>query len=157
MAVKTEPIAIPGVAGPVVVATTFWGRFVVTVADQAVPRIGKRQYALPSAVGGTVHATLRSRISDPYPTVEANGVRHRTGPKVPVVLQVLALLPMVLVGIGGALGGLAGALGAIANLGIARTRMPAAAKALVMVAIGAAAVLAYLLVAAAVHAAINQS
>jgi hypothetical protein len=154
---KTEPIAIDGVAGPLVVATNaFWGRPVVTVAGQAVPRVGKRQYALPAADGGTVHATLRNRFVDPYPTVWANGIQHRTGPKVPVVLQVLTLLPIVLVGIGGAVGGLIGVLGVVADVAIARTRIPSAGKALIMIGIGAVAVLVYLVIAAALRGAINQ-
>jgi hypothetical protein len=130
---------------------------VVTVAGQAVPRVGKRQYALPAANGrGTVNATLRSRLADPYPTVEAYGLRYRTGPKMPDVLQVLALLPIALVGIGGAIGGLTGGLGVAANLAIARTRIPSPGKALIMIGIGVVAVLVYLVIAAALRRAINQ-
>ncbi|HEX6454598.1 MAG TPA: hypothetical protein VF060_34695 [Trebonia sp.] len=155
---KTEPIAIDGVAGPVVVATNaFWGRHVVTVAGQTVPHVGKRQYALPGADGVTVHATLRSRLADPYPALWVNGIQHRTGPKVPVVLQVLALLPIALVSIGGALGGVIGALGVMANLAIARTRIPSAGKAPIMIGIGLVAVLVYLVIAAALRGAINHS
>lgn len=129
----------------------------VTVGGHTVPRTGKRQYALPAVGGGTVQATLRSRFGDPYPTVEANGIRHRTGPKVPVALQVLTLLPIVLVGIGGAVGGLIGALGVIANLAVARTRIPPAGKALIMIGIGVVAALVYLVIAAALRGAIHQN
>ena len=155
---QTEPITIDGVAGPVVVATNaLWGRPVVTVFGQAAPRVNRREYALPAVGGGAVHATLRSRLADPYPTVEVNGIRHRTGPKVPAVLQVLALLPIVLVSIGGAIGGLIGAMGVLANLAIARTRIPSAGKALIMIGVGVIAALVWIVIAAALSRAINQS
>lgn len=156
--VKTEPIAIHGVAGPVVVSTNaLWGVPAVTVGGQPAPRMGKRQYALPAAGGGTLPATVRSRLTDPYPTVEVNGIRHRTGPNVPVGLQVIALLPIALVSIGGILGGLIGALGVTANLAVARTRLPSAGKALIMIGITAVAVLVLLVIAAAVSGAITHS
>jgi hypothetical protein len=156
--VNTEPIAIDGVAGPVVVSTNaLWGTPVVMVGYQTASRIGKREYALPSSFGGTVHATLRSRFADPYPTVEVNGVRHRTGPKMPVVLQVIALLPIALVGIGGLIGGLIGALGVMANVAVARTRISSAGKAFIMIGIGVVAVAVFLVIATAFRAAVNHS
>lgn len=135
---KTEPISIDGVAGPVVVTAPFWGFPVVSVGGVPAPRTG-RQYALPAAVGGAVQATVRTGFADPYPTLEVNGVRHRTGPAVPAVLQVLTLLPIVLVGIGGAFGGLIGALAVVANLSVSRTRNSSVVKALIMVGMAVAA------------------
>jgi hypothetical protein len=147
--VKNGPITIDGVAGPVVVTTpTLWGKPSLTVGGQPAARVGSRQYLLPATAGGTVDAALRTGFADPYPSVEINGVRHRTGPKVPVVLRVLALLPILLVA-GGALGGLIGALGVVANLAVARTRIPSVAKAPIMIGVGAVAFLVWLAVAAA--------
>jgi len=155
--VNTEPITIDGVAGPVVVSTNmFWGHPVVTVAGQPATRAAKRQYDLPASAGGTVPATLRTGVADPYPTVEVNGVRHRTGPKVPMVLQILALLPIALVAIGGLLGGLLGALAFAVNVLVARTRLHAALKALLMLVIGAVAFVILLVIAGAVRAATSS-
>jgi hypothetical protein len=67
------------------------------------------------------------------------------------------MLPIALVGIGGLLGGLIGALGVTANVAVARTRIPSAGKALIMLGIGAVAVAVYLLIAAAVRGAIAHS
>jgi hypothetical protein len=148
--VKNEPITIDGVAGPVVVTTpTLWGKPSLTVGGQPAARVGSRQYLLPATAGGTVDAALRIGFADPYPSVEINGVRHRTGPKVPVVLRVLALLPIGMAVVGGALGGLIGALGAVANLAVARTRIPSVAKAPIMIGVGTVGFLVWLAVAAA--------
>jgi hypothetical protein len=147
--VKTEPITIDGVAGPVVVTTpTLWGRPALTVGGQPAARVGPRQYTLPATAGGMVDAALRAGFADPYPSVEVNGVRHRTGPKVPVVLRILTLLPILLV-TGGALGGGIGALGVVTNLTVARTKIPSVAKAPIMIGVGAVAFLVWLAVAAA--------
>lgn len=153
---NTEPISIDGVAGPIVVTTNaFRARPVVTVSGVPAPRTGGHQYALPAADGGAVEATVRSAFADPYPTVEVNGVRHRTGPSVPAALRVLTLLPILLmVAVGGALGGLIGALGFVVNVGaVTRIRTPTAVKALIMVGVSAVAFVLWLAVAVVVTAA----
>ena len=155
---NTEPISINGVAGPVVISTNaFWGRPGVTVGGLPAPRTGKRRYALPTLAGGDVDATVRTGFADPYPTVEVDGVQHRTGPTVPVILRVLAPLPILLVAVGGLVGGIIGALGFAANLTIARTRTPAAVKALVMLAVAGAACVVWLGIAIAVRGAVSPS
>ena len=155
---NTEPISIAGVAGPVVITTSaFWGRPAVTVGGLPAPRTGKRQYALPAAAGGAVDATVRSAFADPYPTLEVNGVHHRTGPTIPVVLRVLAPLPILLVAVGGLLGGLIGALGFGANLAVARTRTPSFVKVLIMIGVGVVAYLVWLAAAVAVRGAVGSS
>jgi hypothetical protein len=154
--VNTEPISINGVAGPVVVTTNaFWGRPVVTVGGVPAPRTGGRRYALPATAGGAIEATVRSTVADPYPTVEVNGVPHRTGPSVPLALRALALLPILLVAVGGALGGLVGALGFVANSAVARTRIPSLAKALIMVGVSVIAYFVWLVLAIAVRGAVS--
>jgi hypothetical protein len=147
---KTDPIAINGVAGAVVVTTpVFFGHPTLTVEGQPAPRIRRRQYQLPATYGGTIDATVRTAFTDPYPSVVVNGVQHRTGPKVPVILRVLALLPFVLI-VGGVIGGLFGALGFITNLAVARTQLPSVAKAPLMIGTAVAAFLVWFAVAAAV-------
>jgi hypothetical protein len=143
---------IESVAGPVVVTThALWGQPAITVGGQAAPRVGKRQYALPATAGGTVAATVRNGLADPFPTLEINGIRHRTGPKVPVVLQILSVLPIVLVAVGGLVGGLIGGLGFVVNLSVARTSQPAVVKALLMVGVAVTALAVLLLIAAAIR------
>jgi hypothetical protein len=95
-------------------------------------------------------------FADPYPSVEVNGVRHRTGPNVPIVLRALALLPFLLVA-GGVLGGLIGALGFIANLAVARTRIRSVVKSLIMIGISMVAFVVWLAIALAVSGATSQN
>ena len=138
---RTEPFTIPGLAGPVVVdVNNFTGRTAVTVDGQPVPQIGRRVYALPAAGGGTVNAEVRPGVFDLYPSLRINGVKHRTGPQVPIALRILAFVPILLVGVGGLLGGLIGALGVIGNLTIARLSLPAVVKVLLMLVVLAVAV-----------------
>ena len=102
---QTEPLTVAGLAGPVVVTTnSFTGRNTVTVGGQPAALIARRRYALPAANGRTVEGTVSARFFDPYPTLELNGVRHRTGPEVPVALRILALVPIALAGLGGLVG-----------------------------------------------------
>jgi membrane associated rhomboid family serine protease len=151
--VNTEPISIDGVAGPVVVTTNaFWGHPAISVGGVPAPRTGKR-YALPAVAGGAVEATLRTAFTDPYPTIEVGGVRHRTGPSVPVVLQVLTVLPIALAAVGGAVGGLIGALALIGNWAIVRVQIPSVVKALIMLGTAVVAFVVWLVVAAAIRAA----
>ncbi len=155
---KTEPISIDGVAGPIVVTTNaLWGQPAVTVGGRQAPRVGRRQYTLPAPRGGTVDAFVRMGFADPYPSVEVNGVRFRTGPKISVGLRILTLLPILLVAIGGLLGGLVGALGFLANLAVARTRIPSAVKALAMIATAVIAFVLWLAIAVAIRGATGQS
>ncbi|WP_030486860.1 hypothetical protein [Micromonospora chokoriensis] len=152
---NTGPLNVAGVAGPIVVATkAVWGHPDVTVGGVPAPRTGKR-YALPAVGGGVVQATVRTVLADPYPTVEVNGVRHRTGPAMPIFLRILVMLPILLLTVGGILGGLVGALGIAGNLAVARTRMATAVKALAMLGVGVGAVIVWLVIAVALNAAFS--
>lgn len=147
---RTEPVTIRGLAGPVVVTmNTFTGRSSVTVNGAPVQGGRRGGYDLPTANGGTVPAKVRANLLDPYPIIEVGGVKHRTGPQVPAALRVLTLLPLILV-LGGAIGGLLGGVGAVTNLAVARTRQSTAAKAGIMVLVLLAAAVAYVVVASAV-------
>lgn len=155
---RTEPLSIAGIAGPIVVArNAFWGTTTVTVGGIPAPKVGKRLFALPATAGGVIEAYIPRTFFDPYPSVEIDGIPHRTGPTVPVALKVLAALPLLLAGIGGAAGGLFGALGLLTNLAVARTRLPSAAKALVMVGVSIVAFVVWLTIALAVHQAVSPS
>src|SRR5262249_1799135 len=147
-----------------------------TVGGWPAPQVGKRRYALPGAHGGTVEATLRAGFADPHPTLEINGVRYPTGPKVPVVLRILVLLPLLLAvgavgggasgdvigdviggGARGAIVGLVGWVGVMLNLLIARTGLHATVKAMLMMVIAALALLISLVLVAVIRAAAGQS
>lgn len=148
--VQTEPIAIEGVAGPVVVDVPSFGRPVIRVGYQDAPRVAGRRYALPGAAGGTVEATLRGGFADPYPTLDVNGIRYRTGPQSPSALRVLTMVPILLVGIGGLLGGLLGVVAVLVNVAIVRTQMSVTGKVLAVIGVIVAAAVAYFAIAATI-------
>lgn len=149
----TQPVAIPGLAGPVVVnMNSFTGKHAVTVGGHSVTSTGRRTYALPAADGRTVEGKVHSSFLDPYPSIEIGGVRHRTGPAVPVGLRVLALLPIVLL-IGGLLGGLIGAVAIVSNLAILRTAQSTVVKVVLLAGVFVAAAIVWLVIAAAIQSA----
>jgi hypothetical protein len=149
--VRTEPLTIRGVAGPLVVTHNFFlGRYAVTVGGKPAKRISGRTFALPRSGGGTVEATMHGGFLDAYPSVDVAGVRYRTGPPIPVGLRILAFLPILLVTIGGLLGAIVGLVGAAANMAVARLPQPAALKALMMVGVLIAAVIVWYLLASVV-------
>ncbi len=151
---RTDPITIDVVDGPIVVTTSAWGRADVTVGGVPAPRTGSREFALPGKRGRTVQAIVRSRLTDPYPSLEIGGISHRTGPKVPAVLQVLAMLPFLLVTVGGILGGIIGAFGVVANLAVARNRIPVLVKTLIMIGVAAVGYLIWALIASMIDRAL---
>lgn len=145
---RTAPMSIDGLAGPVVLnVNAFTGKHSVTVDGHPVMGTRRGNYTLPTADGRTVPATLRSSLLDPYPTIEIAGVKHRTGPSVPVAVRVLALLPLVLL-LGGLIGGAIGGLGAAINLGVARGSQSTAVKSLLMIMIFMIAIVTFAIVAA---------
>jgi hypothetical protein len=149
---RTEPVNIAGLAGPVVVTVNaVTGKHSVTVGGRPATGGTRRgDYGLPTTDGRTVAAKVRSSLLDPYPTIEIAGVKYRTGPSVPVALRVLALLPLVLV-LGGLIGGVIGALGIATNLGIARWSQSNAVKAVLMIVVLVIAVVLFAVVAAALQ------
>jgi hypothetical protein len=148
---------IPGLVGPVVVESSFWSsRFTITAGGFPATRVGRNRYALPAAGSATVEATVSGGFFDAYPTLTINGVKHRTGPAVPVVLRVLAVLPIVLVFLGGFVGGLIGAIGWAANMAILRVVVSSPVKVLLMLAVLVVTVVAWVEVAAAISVAVNS-
>jgi hypothetical protein len=153
---RTEPLLVDGLAGPLVVTVnTLTGRHSVTVGGQ--PAVGTRRgkYTLPTANGGTVEANLRATWLDAYPVIDIAGVEHRTGPRTPVGLRILALIPLVLVAIGGLLGGAFAALAITANMMVARGPQSTPIKAALMVSTLVAAAALWLIVAVAIRTAVR--
>jgi hypothetical protein len=64
--VRTEQLAIPGLAGPVVLTSGFLSnRCSVTVGGIEVKRTDRSTYPLPTAKGSLVEATVRNRFATP--------------------------------------------------------------------------------------------
>lgn len=130
--VRTEPLEIDGIAGPLVLTiNTFTGKHSMTAGQQElVSRQG--WYTIPTVDGGVVEGRLRSSLFETYPMLEIEGVRHRTGPVVPLVLKILMLLPVVLL-YSGCPGGLMAGIAITTNMAITRTRLHTAIRAAMMV------------------------
>ena len=145
-----QPITVPGIVSPVSVIWNVWtGKQTVKVGDQLAASTGKRTYALPTVGGGTVEGKVsRSTLFSPFPTLEVAGVKHSTGPEVPVALRVLMVAPILLLVIGGLVGAVVAAGAIVVNFTIARSTGPMAIKALLMALTLAAAVAIWAVVAA---------
>jgi hypothetical protein len=154
--VRTEPLEITGLAGPVVVTmNSFTGKHMVTVGSHQAVGTRRGHYTFPTVDGRTVAARLRSSLLDPYPTIEISGVKHRTGPSFPVVLRMLALVPLaVLIYAGGLIGGAIGGGAIGVNLAIGRTKRSTAAKAMLMIGVLVAAFVVWTIVALALQLAL---
>lgn len=154
---QTEPLVIPGLAGPAVVTVNqFTGKHSITVGGQSTTGTRRGQYTLPGADGGTVPAKLHTSLLDPHPSIEIAGVKHRTGPAIPLALRILALLPVVLV-IGGVIGIMFGVAAILANLAVLRTNMSTTAKGGIVAVIGVVAVVTAMIVIAAVSTAAGRA
>ena len=147
---SNQPIIVPGIVSPVRVIWNVWtGKQTVLVGDQLAASTGKRTYALPTADGGTVEGTVsRSTLFNPFPTLEVGGVKHSTGPEVPVALRILMVAPILLLALGGLVGALAAAGAIVVNFTIARSTHPTAIKAVLMALTLAAAIAIWAAVAA---------
>ena len=131
---RSGPITIPGVVGSVTVDSSFWsGRQSVFVGDQPAASTGKRRFALPTADGGTAEGSVtRSSLVNPFPTVQVGGVKHPTGPEVPVALRILLVVPILLVAFGGLVGAVLAVASIALNYTLVRSTRPTATKAMLM-------------------------
>lgn len=121
-------LTIDGLAGPVDVSISdLTGRAEVTVGGYAARKVRRGIFLLPTADGTEVEAKVRATLFDPHPTVEINGVKHRSGPKPPVWLALVMCLPFGLA--------LIGVIGFVANLFVIRSRLSTPVKAFLMVGI----------------------
>src|SRR5690606_24134343 len=89
----------------------------------------------------------KSSFPDLVPSLEINGIKHNIVEKLPWYQYALALLPMILIFIGGGLGGAIGAVSTIYNLQIFRTTDSDIIKYLKVIAVSILAYIAYLVAA----------
>jgi len=95
--VRTQPISIDGVKGEVVVATNWRGGVGLYVDGKEAPKRGQDRWELPAVKGANLEALLQIKFWQVFPTLVVNSVEHRTGPKTPIPLVVLAALPLIMV------------------------------------------------------------
>ncbi|MEV0431379.1 hypothetical protein [Micromonospora sp. NPDC050495] len=148
---RTEPIDIDGLAGPLVVTTPTFGAASITVGAHSATRTRGNKYVLRAADGTLVEAKLSSGFLDPYPSIEIRGVKHRTGPRVPALLQMMTALPFVVFILtlhGGLIGGLVAGAAMVANLKIARGSRSTAVRALLMLCVLGASTIVWVAIAA---------
>jgi hypothetical protein len=147
--VRTDPLTVAGLAGPVVLESSLLAsKYSITVGGQPATRVGRGRYTFPATGGTVVQAAVRGGFLAPYPSLVIDGVTYQTGPQVPLILRVLATLPIALVGVGGAVGGVIGAAAVIANMTVLRSRtLPLPLRALIVAATATAAVASWLAIA----------
>src|SRR5690606_3747690 len=110
-------------------------------SDQGKP------FLIPTESGELYRIYPKSSFPDLIPSLEINGIKHTIVEKLPWPQYALALLPMILIFIGGGLGGAIGAVSTIYNLQIFRTKDSDIIKYLNVVAVSILAYIAYLVTA----------
>jgi len=85
------------------------------------------------------------------PQLVVNGRKYTVGPKIPIALLIAAALPFVLVPLGGLLGGACGGLAFAINQQIARSALPVWLRALLILGVGGAAFVTFLVVVTVLH------
>ena len=111
----------------------------LVIDGQPAPKAGWGAFWLTRPDGSRVKARLAQGLMTWIPDVVVDKTRYPVGPKLPVVLAVIALLPFLLVFIGGALGGFCGAVGWGVNSKLARMSWPMVGKIAAMLAVTGAA------------------
>ena len=137
----SHPLTIPGTTGQIeLVPDVWWGRSYLTVDGSKAPSAGKRAFIPQGADGLPVVATLgRTTMFASVPPVEVNGETYAAVEPPPVVVRLIAMLPIFLGLFGGLVGALVAVIAIIANLKIAGSGLSTGAKIAVMLAVAAAA------------------
>src|SRR5215475_3067120 len=105
---QSQPLAIPGVSGPVTVQVNPWsGKRRLFVGGAEIPT-KRGKFELPGPDGQPLPGRIDMMWWDVYPKLEIGGTKYPTGPEVPTGVKVVALLPFVLV-VGGFFGAIFGA------------------------------------------------
>lgn len=91
-------------------------------------RARKGLLEVPTRDGPVEVRYVPRRLGFDVPDLEVDGRQVEVVPALPVAALALAVLPLLLIFVGGALGGLLGGAAATANLAVMRTGMPWAAR-----------------------------
>lgn len=151
-AAGVHEVRVPGVRGVVTVQQqSVWTGAKLFLDGREMKRSWGK-YALPCETGGSVTARLQDMGTGLV--LRVGDQKIPVGPQISGALAVLAFLPFVCAGLGGAIGGAFGGLGWAANRAIAHSKLSAPIKALAMIGVVVLAFLATLLVAGVVHQAI---
>lgn len=129
-----------------------------TLTMDGAPVEGRRgRYELATSTGESVPARLRGSFLDLYPTLEVNDQYYRTGPKTPAIVNVLRVLPLVLIAVGGLIGAVFAVIGLVANHSLARAERSNGAKLAAMAGVVAACTAGWLVLAAVVAGSVSTS
>ena len=114
-----------------------------------------KPFIILSESGELYRVYPKSSFPDVVPSLEINGIKHNIVEKLPWYQYALALLPMILIFIGGGLGGAIGAVSSMYNLQIFRTTDTSTTKYLKVAAVSILAYMLYLGAAYLIFALIN--
>jgi hypothetical protein len=145
-----HPVVDSKLVGAVSIELGAFGTPVLLIDGQPAPKGEKPGRFVVQTTSGPATAMFRPSLRRTAPSLNVNGRLIEVGKAIPIWLLVLAMLPIGLVGVGGALGGGLGGAGAAANLGVARSSLKLAAKLAIMIGIAALAVGSYAVIAALV-------
>lgn len=132
---KRHVVEVPGATGRVeVVEAGIFSGVEVLVDGQRVRRKGLMSPLRPIPTSnGPVDLDVRADPLRGGLVVKGGGLDLRLGETYPMALGILAFLPFVLVGVGGAIGGAMGGVGWAINLMIARSTLPMPVRAAAMI------------------------
>lgn len=121
----------------------------VEVDGQTLSRKGwlRPVYAIPTDGGATIDVEVRLDALRGGVQLIGPEFSVRAGQPIPLALGVMAFLPFLLAGVGGAVGGAVGAVGWMVNRKVAAQPWPVPARALLMLAISGVATLLWLVLA----------
>jgi hypothetical protein len=126
-------LSIPGIQGRVTVSPPGLFRGAEVRVDGApAKRKGWGKLLLPRADGSLAEARLVDHFTRTVPSLQIGSEKHEAGEAIPPLQVVFALLPFVLLVIGGAIGGACGAVAFVVNQGVIRSQKAPALKLMLM-------------------------
>lgn len=142
---STYVVEVPEIAGTLTieVAGLFGGPTLFLDGAPAPSGLRRGTFVLPGRDGRERIAKWVPNLLMAVPVLEIDGAKHELGPKIPVILLILAALPMGLVAVGGLVGGLCGGLAFGVNQSIARSTLATPVKVISILAIGSSAVIGF--------------
>lgn len=154
VAAQLQPIAVAGFESQRL-AVQMGGAFGTSKlwvnGQLANPAAKKGRYLLQRDDGTQVEAYFKGAFPDPAPLLVVGDQKIRFAAPLAWYEWAWAALPLVLIGIGGAIGGGLGAVAATINVGFFRSEKPTIVKYLLSAVVSFAAFLVWALIASAIH------